>query len=45
MQFSLKIKKHKDDIKIAIIGCGKFISMFMSQIRYLKKNSDMQYSR
>ncbi len=37
MQFSSKIEKHKDDIKIAIIGCGKFISMFMSQIRYLKK--------
>mgnify|MGYP001215214135 CR=1 FL=1 len=33
--FSKLIKSHSD-INVAIIGCGKFISMFLSQSQYLK---------
>ena len=32
-----KLKNFNKDIKIAFIGCGKFISMFLSQYNQLKK--------
>ena len=32
-----KLKDFNKDIKIAFIGCGKFISMFLSQYNQLKK--------
>ena len=32
-----KLKEHEKEIKVAIIGCGKFISMFLSQLPRLRK--------
>ena len=32
-----KLRDFNKDIKIAFIGCGKFISMFLSQYNQLKK--------
>ena len=32
-----KLENLQKDIKIAFIGCGKFISMFLSQYNQLKK--------
>ncbi len=32
-----ELEKRKDPIKIAFIGCGKFVSMFLAQYNHLKK--------
>ena len=32
-----KLEKYNRNINIAFIGCGKFISMFLSQYNQLKK--------
>ena len=32
-----KLEEYKKDISIAFIGCGKFISMFLSQYNQLQK--------
>ncbi len=37
MYLHSKLKDHKKNINIAFIGCGKFISMFLSQYNHLKK--------
>ena len=37
MYLFTKLEEHKKDISIAFIGCGKFISMFLSQFNQLKK--------
>ena len=37
MYLHSKLEDHKENIHIAIIGCGKFISMFLSQYNHLKK--------
>jgi len=37
MYLNTKLEEFNSDIKIAFIGCGKFISMFMSQYNQLKK--------
>ena len=37
MYLHSKLENHKENIKIAFIGCGKFISMFLSQFNQLKK--------
>jgi predicted homoserine dehydrogenase-like protein len=37
MYLFTKLEKHTKDISIAFIGCGKFISMFLSQFNQLKK--------
>ena len=36
MYLHSKLENHKENIKIAFIGCGKFISMFLSQFNQLK---------
>ena len=37
MYLHTKLESYKKDISIAFIGCGKFISMFLSQFNQLKK--------
>jgi len=37
MYLNTKLEKFKGNIKIAFIGCGKFISMFLSQYNQLNK--------
>ena len=37
MYLHSKLEDHKENINIAFIGCGKFISMFLSQYNQLKK--------
>jgi predicted homoserine dehydrogenase-like protein len=37
MYLFTKLEEHNKDISIAFIGCGKFISMFLSQFNQLKK--------
>jgi predicted homoserine dehydrogenase-like protein len=37
MYLHTKLETYKKDISIAFIGCGKFISMFLSQFNQLKK--------
>ena len=37
MYLHSKLEDHKENINIALIGCGKFISMFLSQYNHLKK--------
>ena len=37
MYLNTKLEKFNSDIKIAFIGCGKFISMFLSQYNQLNK--------
>jgi len=37
MYLHSKLEDYKDNINIAFIGCGKFISMFLSQYNQLKK--------
>ena len=37
MYLHSKLEYHKENINIAFIGCGKFISMFLSQYNQLKK--------
>jgi len=37
MYLHSKLENHKEYINIALIGCGKFISMFLSQYNQLKK--------
>ena len=37
MYLNSKLEDHKENINIALIGCGKFISMFLSQYNQLKK--------
>ena len=37
MYLNTKLEEFNSDIKIAFIGCGKFITMFMSQYNQLKK--------
>ncbi len=37
MYLHSKLETYKKDISIAFIGCGKFISMFLSQFNQLKK--------
>ncbi len=37
MYLHSKLENHKENINIAFIGCGKFISMFLSQYNQLKK--------
>ena len=32
-----ELENRKDPIKIAFIGCGKFVSMFLAQYNHLKK--------
>jgi len=32
-----KLESRKDPIKVAFIGCGKFVSMFLAQYNHLKK--------
>ena len=32
-----KLESRKDHIKIAFIGCGKFVSMFLAQYSHLNK--------
>ena len=35
MYLNTKLEEFNSDIKIAFIGCGKFITMFMSQYNQL----------
>ena len=37
MELNTKLEKFDENIKVAFIGCGKFISMFLSQYNQLKK--------
>jgi len=37
MYLNTKLQDFKENIKVAFIGCGKFISMFLSQYNQLKK--------
>ena len=37
MYLNTKLEDFKENIKVAFIGCGKFISMFLSQYNQLKK--------
>ncbi len=37
MYLNTKLENFKENIKVAFIGCGKFISMFLSQYNHLKK--------
>ena len=37
MYLHSNLEDHKENINIALIGCGKFISMFLSQYNQLKK--------
>ena len=37
MYLHSKLEDYKENINIAFIGCGKFISMFLSQYNQLKK--------
>ena len=37
MYLHTKLETYKKDISIALIGCGKFISMFLSQFNQIKK--------
>ena len=37
MYLHTKLEEFKGDIRVAFIGCGKFISMFLSQYNQLKK--------
>ena len=37
MYLHSKLENYKENINIAFIGCGKFISMFLSQYNQLKK--------
>ena len=37
MYLQTKLEEFNRDIKVAFIGCGKFISMFLSQYNQLKK--------
>ena len=37
MYLHSKLEDYKENINIAFIGCGKFISMFLSQYNHLKK--------
>ena len=37
MYLCSKLEKYNRNINIAFIGCGKFISMFLSQYNHLKK--------
>ena len=37
MYLHSKLKDHTENINIAFIGCGKFISMFLAQYNHLQK--------
>ena len=37
MYLHTKLEQFNGDIRVAFIGCGKFISMFLSQYNQLKK--------
>ena len=37
MYLQTKLDEYNKDIKVAFIGCGKFISMFLAQYNQLKK--------
>ena len=37
MYLNTKLEEFNENIKVAFIGCGKFISMFLSQYNQLKK--------
>ncbi len=37
MYLHTKLEEFNGDIRVAFIGCGKFISMFLSQYNQLKK--------
>ena len=37
MYLNTKLEDHKKEIRIAFIGCGKFVSMFLAQYNQLKK--------
>ena len=37
MYLHSKLEEYEENINIAFIGCGKFISMFLSQYNHLKK--------
>ena len=37
MYLNTKLEDFNENIKVAFIGCGKFISMFLSQYNQLKK--------
>ena len=37
MYLNTKLEEFDENIKVAFIGCGKFISMFLSQYNQLKK--------
>ena len=32
-----KLENRKESIKVAFIGCGKFVSMFLAQYNHLEK--------
>ncbi len=37
MYLQTKLDEYNKDIKVAFIGCGKFISMFLAQYNQLQK--------
>jgi len=37
MYLNSKLEGHNKDIRVAFIGCGKFVSMFLAQYKQLKK--------
>ena len=37
MYLNSKLENYNKDIKVAFIGCGKFVSMFLAQYNQLKK--------
>ena len=37
MYLNTKLEDHSKDIRVAFIGCGKFVSMFLAQYNQLKK--------
>ena len=37
MYLNTKLEDHNKDIRVAFIGCGKFVSMFLAQYNQLKK--------
>jgi len=37
MYLNTKLEEFDGNINVAFIGCGKFISMFLSQYNHLKK--------
>ena len=43
MYLNTKLEDHSNDIRVAFIGCGKFVSMFLAQYNQIKKIKNFTY--